>query len=350
MKFAPKFTITNTITAGLAKIERARGFLDAARLSKDWITEMQNRALVLEAHHTTHIEGTQLTLEQSRKLLSGKKVPGADPDDTRELLNYRDAFELVAGYLDSGDPITEGLIREIHKRLVKGVRGEKAAPGAYRKVQNYVVNSKTGRIIHTPPAPDAVPGMMAELAAWLRSEHGVNPVLESGIAQFQLVHIHPFVDGNGRTSRLLSTLCLYRKGYDFKRLFTISEYYDRNRASFYGALQSVRETGMDITCWLEYFVEALATQMREIQERGEVVIRRAVILARARETGIKERPLALLAFVLKHGKGTLAECETALKKNRRTIQRDLKMLVDKGYLRAVGSGPTDPTKFYEPLL
>ena len=104
--------------------------------------------------------------------------------------------------LDSGEPITEGLIREIHKRLVKGVRGDRdmATPGEYRKVQNYVVNSKTGKVIYTPTTPLEVPILMSEFVAWLRSEHGINPVWEAGIAQFQLVHIHPFVDGNGRTS------------------------------------------------------------------------------------------------------------------------------------------------------
>ena len=84
MTFDPRFRITNFITTALTKIERARGFLEAAKLSKDWISEMQNRALVLEAHHTTHIEGTHLTLEQSEKLLSGEKVSGIDPDDKRE--------------------------------------------------------------------------------------------------------------------------------------------------------------------------------------------------------------------------------------------------------------------------
>lgn len=114
--------------------------------------------------------------------------------------------------------------------------------------------------------------MMRAMVDWLRSDHGVNPVLEAGVAQFQLVHIHPFDDGNGRTSRLLSTLCLYRKGYDFKRLFTISEYYDRDRHSFYKAIQGVRENSMDMTGWIEFFTEGLATQMREVQERGEKVI------------------------------------------------------------------------------
>ena len=85
-------------------------------------------------------------------------------------------------------------------------------------------------------------------------------MLVSGVAQFQLVHIHPFVDGNRRASRLLSTLCLYRAGYDFKRLFSISEYYDRDRTGFYAALQGRRDTDMDLTGWLDYFVEGLATR------------------------------------------------------------------------------------------
>jgi len=83
MSFAPRFTTTHAITAALTRIERARGFLDAAKLSEDWIGRMQKRALVLEAHHTTHIEGTQLTLEQSERILAGKKVQGARPDDER---------------------------------------------------------------------------------------------------------------------------------------------------------------------------------------------------------------------------------------------------------------------------
>ncbi len=121
--FQPKFTITNAITAALTHIERARGFLEAATLSEDWIRRMGERALVLEAHHTTHIEGTRLTLEQSERLWAGEDVPEADPDDARELLNYRRAFDFVSEYLDSGAPVTEGTIRKIHKHLVEAVRG-----------------------------------------------------------------------------------------------------------------------------------------------------------------------------------------------------------------------------------
>lgn len=341
MSLSPKFTITNSIAAGLTKIERARGFLDAAKLSKDWIAEMQNRALVLEAHHTTHIEGTHLTLEQAEKLLAGKKVAGADPDDTRELLNYRRAFDLLTEYLDSGEAITEALIREIHKRLVEGVRGDKASPGEYRKGQNYVVNSKTGQVIYTPPPAADVPRLMAELVDWLRAEHGVNPVLEAGIAQYQLVHVHPFSDGNGRASRLLSTLCLYRKGYDFKRLFTISEYYDRDRTGFYAAIQGVRERGMDLTGWLEYFTDGLATQMREVQERGEKVIRLDLV-ARKHDLTDRQR-LALRQAVAQTGLTLKDFTELCKGVPRRTLQRELKGLVDKGLL--ISKGATNKLRY-----
>src|SRR3970040_1407612 len=122
MSFAPRFTVTNPVTAALTRIERARGFLDAAKLSEDWIRRMGARALVLEEHHTTHIEGTRLTLEQSERLLAGETARAARPDAARELLNYRGAFNFVSTCLGNAGPITEGLIREIHKRLVEGVR------------------------------------------------------------------------------------------------------------------------------------------------------------------------------------------------------------------------------------
>src|SRR5271157_4641368 len=108
---------------------------------------------------------------------------------------------------------------------------------------DYKVVSK---VSDTPPPPLEVPQMMIDFVTWLRQDTEVNPGLVAGIAQFQLVHIHPFVDGNGRAARLLSTLYLCRTGYDFKRLFTISEYYDRDRPAYYWALQSERDHGMDL--------------------------------------------------------------------------------------------------------
>ena len=340
----PAFSITNGIANGLTHIERARGFLEAATLSEHWIREMGRRALILEAHHTTHIEGTRLTLEQAEQLLEGNSVPEANPDDVRELLNYKMAFEFVSEYLEDGGPITEGLVREIHKRLVEGVRGGAAAPGEYRKVQNYVVNSITGQTVYTPPPAHDVPIMMAELVNWLNQDQQVHPVLVSGIAQFQLVHIHPFLDGNGRTSRLLSTLCLYRAGYDFKRLFTISEYYDRDRSAFYRAIQSVRNSGMDMTGWLEYFVEGLTTQLAEVRKSGEQAIRRDILV---KEHRLTDRQANAIGHMLENGSLTIRDFESLFPDiTRRSLQRDLRALIQKGIVLEKATSPTDPTKRY----
>jgi len=332
--FAPRFTITHAMTGALTAIERARGFLEAATLSERWIERMSQRALLLEAHHTTHIEGTQLTLEQAERLWAGQTVKEARKDDVRELLNYREAFNLVSDYLGSGEPVTEGLIREIHKRLVKGVRGGAADPGRYRTTQNYVVNSRTREVIYTPPPPEQVPPLMRELVEWLRTDTGVHPVLVSGIAQFGLVHIHPFVDGNGRTSRLLSTLCLYRAGYDFKRLFTLSEFYDRDRSPFYAVLQGVREHGMDMTDWLEYFVSGLVAQIEEVKAWGMAAIRRDILV---RDHGLNERQGRAIEYVLGFSRMDICDFEDQCPDvSRRTLQRDLAALEAKGLIRHEG--------------
>ncbi|MBN1684715.1 MAG: Fic family protein [Gammaproteobacteria bacterium] len=334
--FHPKFKISNRTANALTAIERARGFLEATSLSQQWLEKMQNKALVLEAHHTTHIEGTQLTLEESEQLWDGQHLAEVNPNDAKELLNYRQAFELVSHYVNDGGPITEGLIREIHKRLVEGVRGNSATPGAYRKIQNYVVNSKTKEVIYTPPPVYEIPSMMQAFIDWLNKEEDIHPVLVSGIAQFQLVHIHPFLDGNGRTARLLSTLCLYRKGYDFKKLFTISEYYDKNRSDYYKAIQSVRTQDMDMTQWLEYFSEGLATQLREIKDLGKQVIQQSIS---AKQHHLSERQKLAIEYMTTEGSLSIQDFEKICPGvTRRTLQRELRDLIDKGII--VSSGAT----------
>lgn len=334
--FKPLFKISNQTANALTAIERARGFLEAATLSQAWLEKMQNKALVLEAHHTTHIEGTQLTLEESEQLWQGQHLAEVNPDDAKELLNYREAFELVSSYVGDGEPMTEGLIREIHKRLVQGVRDDSATPGFYRKIQNYVVNSKTKEVIYTPPPVYEISHMMQALVDWLNEEEAIHPVLISGIAQFQLVHIHPFLDGNGRTARLLSTLCLYRKGYDLKKLFTISEYYDRNRADYYKAIQSVRENDMDMTGWLEYFSEGLAVQLREIKDLGKQAIKQSLL---TKEHHLSERQRLAIDYMTTEGSLSIQQFENMCPDvTRRTLQRELKKLIGKGLV--ISSGAT----------
>src|SRR3989338_9592335 len=131
--FNPKFSITTKINKALVEIERVRGFLDGVKLKGEWIADMKKKALILESHHSTHIEGTALSLEQAKGILEGKKVKGVDRDDRRELLNYKKAMDFISKYLGKEDPVTEGIVRELHKMTVQGVRGGQADPGNYRK-------------------------------------------------------------------------------------------------------------------------------------------------------------------------------------------------------------------------
>src|SRR3989338_2576353 len=191
MGFNPKYTITPKINKALVEIERVLGFLDAINLKDDWIADMQKKALILESHHSTHIEGTALSLEQSKEILEGKKVKGVDRDDEKELLNYKKAMDFVSKYLGKDDPIIEGIVRELHKILVKGVRGGQADPGNYRKVQNYVANSRTKEVIYTPPAPLDVPHLMREFTGWLDETEDISPILVAGGGALQIFYFFP---------------------------------------------------------------------------------------------------------------------------------------------------------------
>lgn len=347
--FEPKYTITNKINNHHLEIERARGFLDAAKLKEEWIKDMQSEALILEAHHSTHIEGTQLTLSQAQRILTGKPVKGVRKDDRQELLNYKEAMDFVSEYLGKKSEITEDLIKQIHKILVKDVRGGTLEPGRYRKVQNYVVNSLTREVIYTPPSPSDVPELMREFVEWLNRETNISPVFMAGISQYQFVDIHPFLDGNGRTARVLSTLILYQNGYDFKRLFSLSEYYDKNRREYYDAIQSVRNSEMDMTEWLEYFTEGLQNQLVEIKIKGEMSIKKEVIIERAKRFNLNERQQKILIYLLEEKRGSVDDIRLKFKLVRRTIQRDLSKMVDMSLIKEVAKSKTDPTRYYELL-
>ena len=339
--FKPKFKITNEINKNLMEIERVRGFLEATKLKQDWISEMQNELLILETHYSTHIEGTQLTLEQATKILTGKKVTGIRTDDKKELLNYKKALGYVSTYLGKEEIVTEELIKEIHKILVSEVRGNPADPGNYRRIQNYVVNSLTGEVIYTPPSPEEVPSLMKEFIEWLKysiEATDISPIIIAGIAQYQFVHIHPFLDGNGRSARVLSTLILYKTGYDFKKLFTLSEFYDKNRPEYYKAIQSVREHKMDMTQWLEYFTEGLKHQMADIKKRGVKAIKKDVVEGKIKKHGLSERQAKALRYLIEEEYISRAKYVELYKVSLRTANYDLSILEKLKLIKREGIG------------
>ncbi|MBI4925716.1 MAG: Fic family protein [Bdellovibrio sp.] len=322
--FMPKYSITNIINKSLVEIERVRGFLDAIELRKDSFSEMQKETLMRESHYSTHIEGTLLSLDKAKDIIEGKKIKTIRIDDKKELLNYKNAMDYISTQLGKNNSINEKMILALHKVLV---RGSKAHPGNYRKTQNYVVNSRTNEVIYTPPKPREVPQLMKQFTEWLKTTKDISPVLIAGIAQFQCVHIHPFVDGNGRAARVLSTLILYQMGYDFKKLFSISEYYDKDRPKYYQAIQSVRDNNMDMTAWLEYFIEGLRSQMLEIQKKGTQIINAEKAVEKISAFTLNPRQQQIFKYLLLNKEINNDKCQNLCKSIKRTATRDLALMV-----------------------
>jgi len=332
----PDIRLGSTMWAALRAIDQLQGRLDAVPIGSDWLDAARDRALAREALHTTRIEGSQITIEEASLALSGADVPTARPDDVRELLNYRTAYERVIAYVASGRPITQVFIREVHRALVAGVRGGAAAPGEYRRVQNYVVNQRTGATIYTPPPANEIPDRMAALTEWL-AEAETHPVLAAGIAQFELVDMHPFLDGNGRTARLLSLACLHRSGYAFRGLFSLSEFYDDDRGQYYDAIQGVRDSGGDPNGWLAYFANGLRTQL----ERAVDHMERRVTVEHVAGRSLNPHQQRILEEVLRNGSVSIRTLAANLPSvPRRTLQYALHQFVDSDVLVAEGETQT----------
>jgi Fic family protein len=276
-KFEPRFRIIPKIQRQIKAIEHTAGFLEAVRLRPEWIAEVCAECQVREALASVQIEGSSLTLQEAFELaheLPDRELRSAE----REFCNYLRAFEAVDSLRKARDTVlTKGDLLNLHRILVEGVRGGSRFAGQLRREHVEVGDIAAGEtVIHhqPPPWPEVEPHVGA-LLAWIEEgkKHGegdddlwVHPVIQAGIAQHRLVWIHPFVDGNGRTSRMFTTLLLYQRGYDFKYLFELSTYYNADRDRYYETLRTVDRSG-EYTNWLVYFLGGLALQMVEIEKR-----------------------------------------------------------------------------------
>jgi len=182
---------------------------------------------------------------------------------------------------------------------------------------------------------------MADLVAWLNSPqaNALMPVLQAGIAHYECVRIHPFVDGNGRTARALATLVLYKRGFDTKRFFALEEYYNVDRPSYYEALATADQSG-DLTEWLEYFVQGIAVEMVRLEQRitalGQIVQQAAGMEVAA--LGLNTRQIRALELLLREPRLTTALYSQWNRVSRATAQRDLADLVARGLLQQRGVG------------
>lgn len=279
--FSPTYTLTPRFLRQIVQIERGCGFLEAIQLDPARAAALQKMFRVDDALSSVQIEGSSLTRIRAAQLADDALEVANESE--QEFLNYYSAFNAIDDLRGQREyRFSARELLNLHGILVRGVRGEHYA-GRFRD-GSVVIGDREGEAIvehHHPPEAEEVRGLVDELMDWVeaakdkgtkvrRPDVWEHPVAVAAIAQHRFVWIHPFFDGNGRTARMFTTALLFQRRYDFKYLFDLSSYYNRDRDKYYAALRTADATG-DYTAWIEYFAGGLALQIRAAVERGRGV-------------------------------------------------------------------------------
>ncbi len=335
--YTPNFTITNKILKYIGIIESAREVIENAPLVPAWEAKFREDALVRTVHHGTHIEGNELNYTEAEKVLAGAKIVGRERD-IQEVLNYRNVLKFIEDY--KTNEITTESLKHMHALTVNRLLAEELV-GEFRKTQVVVKNSATGEITFRPPPAVEISFLLDAFTRWMNTVgDDVNAVLKAGITHYELVRIHPFLDGNGRVARAAATLVLFREGYDIKRFFSLEEYYDREPLNYYEALQSVAKSEGNMTAWLEYFTEGLAIELTRIKEKvkslsTDLKIKKSL---GGQQLALSERQIKIVEFVQENGflqNKSFFELFPMISED--TVLRELKDLITKGILHKEGS-------------
>lgn len=204
-----------------------------------------------EATQSSRIEGTQTNMEEA--LLEKEDIPLDKRDDWEEVQNYTKAMEWAVNELEKL-PFSSRLIRETHKVLLQGVRGERKQPGEFRNSQNWIGGATINDAIFIPPVHTSVPELMSDIEKFLYNEEIFIPeLLKIGLVHYQFETIHPFLDGNGRVGRLLIPLYLVSKGVLKKPILYLSDFFEKNRKLYYENLMLVRDKN-NLSQWFKFFL------------------------------------------------------------------------------------------------
>lgn len=207
-----------------------------------------------EATNSNRIEGTRTTFDDAISPI--EQVKPEFRDDWHEVQNYLAAINYSIEKLNEL-PISIRLIKEAHQILLSGVRGEHKAPGEVRKTQNWIGGSSLKDAFFIPPEPNMLPELLTDIENFLHNEELKIPeIVKAGIVHYQFETIHPFLDGNGRTGRLLIILYLISTGLLNKPVLYISDFFERNRMSYYDSLAMVKKTD-NMTQWLKFFLNGV---------------------------------------------------------------------------------------------
>ena len=338
---ADTIQITPDILSLIARIDEFKGAWRAlGTLAPDRLSALLRVATIESIGSSTRIEGSKLSDREVERLLSNLKIQNFTSRDEQEVAGYAKAMELVfTSWQDIA--FTENHIKQLHQELL--VYSEKDAwhRGNYKTSSNSVValdeNGAQIGIVFQTASPFDTPRLMTELVTWVQEERAaghLHPLLIIALWVVVFLEIHPFQDGNGRLSRVFTTLLLLQSGYAYVPYSSMESVIEQSKEAYYLALRqtqgTIRSNAPNWQPWLVFFLQSLAEQVRRLEKKVE---REKIVLAT-----LPELSLQIVEFTREHGRITIGEATKLTGASRNTLKQHFRTLVERGHLSQQGSG------------
>jgi Fic family protein len=333
--------ITPEILGLIARIDEFKGAWRAlGMLAPERLSALRRVATIESAGASTRIEGSKLTDQEVGRLLSRLPIQKFATRDEQEVAGYAVLMDLVfSAWKDI--PITENHIRQLHQILLEHSQKDEWHRGNYKTTPNHVAafdenGAQIGIVFETTP-PFETPRLMAELVSWFNGERDkayLHPLLLIAVFVVVFLEIHPFQDGNGRLSRILTTLLLLQAGYAHVPYSSLESVIEANREAYYFALRqtqgTIRSEAPDWQPWLLFFLRSLSEQVRQLEEKVEQ--------QKTLQPSLPKLSLRIFEYVRERGRVTMAEAINLTGSNRNTLKQHFRDLTTRGHLVQYGSG------------
>jgi len=338
---AETLRITPEVLSLIAEIDEFKGAWRAiGRIAPERLSGLRRVATIESIGSSTRIEGARLSDREVEALLANIRIGSFTTRDEQEVAGYAEVMETIFGAYDA-IPLTENHIRQLHRDLLVHSTKDERHRGSYKALPNHVEafdeNGKSLGVVFETATPFDTPRRMAELVEWVagkEKDRSLHPLLVVAVFVVVFLEIHPFQDGNGRLSRILTTLMLLRAGYAYVPYSSLESVIEQSKEGYYLSLRrtqgTIRTEAPDWNPWLEFFLRALRSQKQRLEKKME---RERIMLA-----ALPELSVLILELVREHGRVTMAEVVRVSGSSRNTIKEHLRSLVEHGHLTLHGAG------------
>lgn len=348
--FTANYRITNTILKNIGRIDACREIISRTLpIVPALDSKIKREAQVRIVFNSLVLDGNRLEEDEVRDLLDGREVIGLQKD-IQEVLNYRNTLIFIGQIVKTigiGKPyiLTIETVSELQKLLTINCLPEEYC-GTLRTRQIVVREAHTGKITYTPPPGVEVPYLLEDLVNWINSEEikDLHPIVKAAVVHYEIMRIHPFFDGNGRTARSLALLLLYLDGYDFGSYFCLEDYYSRQIHEYYRILQDVSNQEvldideLDLTSWLEFFVLGAADEFQKLTDKVTRISSESQVKDKlGAKVELNERQMLIMEYLHRHKSMQNRDFRKIFPDfSDDTVLRELKFLKQKGLVKKMG--------------